>query len=117
MDWAEGTREFNNMFQGRSLPGPRIPAAAYRGRRSSLDLEKESREETKSGQKAERELKSSDLKIKSPQKQLATQKTENAQMHSLKFAMSQNGSYSTCTGASSWTSYSSSIDTTKWTIA
>jgi len=60
-----------------------------------LHLEKESREELKSGQKAERELKSSEIEIKPPQKQLATQKTENAQMYSLKFAVSQSGSYST----------------------
>lgn len=54
-----------------------------------LRLEKTSREENKSGRKAEKELKSSATKIKSLQQQLETQKTENAQMYSLKFVVSQ----------------------------
>lgn len=54
-----------------------------------LHLEQKSREETKSGRQAEKELKSSETKIKSLQNQLATQKIENAQLYSLKFAKLQ----------------------------
>lgn len=54
-----------------------------------LHLEERSKEETKSGRQAEKELKSSATKIASLQNQLAAQKTENLQVYSLKFTVSQ----------------------------
>lgn len=54
-----------------------------------LTLEERSKEQTESGRQAEKELKSSAVKTKSLEKQLAAQKTENVEIYSLKFSVSQ----------------------------